>query len=107
MELSNVFPIREVFNSSFNAVVQFARDLQRSGSDIIVEEDLAAIFGRARVNSKIVEQFKKNILQNPSFVSLYKDCEIGLDRRLGPTVNRAIQHKDRGYLPTVIQLFMR
>ena len=105
-ELSHVFSVREVVKSTFNAAVQFAGDLQKSGSDIIVEEALAAIFGRGRVNSKIVEQFKKNILRNPSFVSLYKDCEIGLDTRPGPTVNRAIQYKDRGYLSTVIQLSM-
>ena len=106
LELSHVFPIREVVKSSYNTLLQFARDLQKSGSDIVVEEDLAAIFGRGRVNSVIVTKFKENILQNASFVSVYKDCEIGLDTRPGPTVSRALQDKDRGYLSTVIQLSM-
>ncbi len=106
LELSHVFPIREVVKSSYNTLLRFAHDLQKSGSDIVVEEDLAAIFGRGRVNSETVKKFKQNILQNAPFVSLYKDCEIGLDTRPGPTVSRAIQDKDRGYLSTVTQLSM-
>ena len=106
LELSNVFPLGEVVKSSFQAAVRFARDLQNSGSDIIVEEDLAVIFGRGRADAEIVEKFKKDVLKSASLVPLYKNCEIGLDTRPGPTVNRAIQHKDRGYLSTVIQLSM-
>ena len=106
LELSNVFPIREAVQVTFDTVVNFARNLQKSGSDIIVEEDLATIFGRGRISLPIEQMFKKDILINHTFVPIHEKCEIGLDTPLGPSISRALQPKDSGYLSTVIQLSM-
>ncbi|KAL9114815.1 MAG: hypothetical protein Q9187_007400, partial [Circinaria calcarea] len=106
IELTNVFPVREMVKSTFDHVVSFARELQKSGSDLIVEEDLAALFGRGRIMPDFIEQFKRVTLKDTRIIPLYRDSQIVLDSRPGPTVTRAFRDDDPGYLATVIQLSM-
>ena len=108
IELSNVFPVGELVRHAggalYNQVLNFAHDLQKSGSDLVVEEDLVAIFGRARINTEIERQFREDVLQNTTIVKFHDGSGLNLDARPGPTISCAIADKDPRYLSTVIQL---
>jgi hypothetical protein len=108
LELTNIFPIREVVrnisNPLYAKILSFARDLRKSGSDLLVEEDLAAIFGRALINRDLEESFRKDVIQNSTIVPFHNGCSLVLDPGPGPTISRALQPGDRYYLSTVIQL---
>ncbi|KAL8824902.1 MAG: hypothetical protein Q9191_004741 [Dirinaria sp. TL-2023a] len=104
VELTNSFPAREIAGQAYHRVLGFARDLKRSGSDLVVEEDLAATFGRGQVNKEVEKRFKAAVLRNTHLHPLYRNSEVGLDTRAGPTLNRAITDPDRYYMSTVIQL---
>ena len=86
--------------------MSFLRELRKSGSDLLVEEDLAAIFGRARINREVEDIFKNNIVRDTAIVPIHEDSNSSLVLSVGsgPTVNRAITSKDRFYIFTVIQL---
>ena len=88
----------------YTQVINFARDLRKSGSDLIIEEDLAVIFGRGRIVEDVLQRFKKDILRSTSISPLYHGCDIVLDQGPGPTVRRAIQNTDQYYMSAVIQL---
>ena len=49
LELAQLFPIRAGIETAADRLLQYARDLRKSGSDILVEKDLADIFGRANI----------------------------------------------------------
>lgn len=101
LELSNIFPIRTVVESAATQLLNFARDLRRSGSDIVVEEDLAAVFGRGRINQELEDKFR-DAVKVQTFVPLTRGGEIRLDSGPGPTMHRAL--KERRYFATVVQL---
>ena len=101
LELLNVFPIRGAIDSAASQLLKFARDLQRSSSDIVVEEDLAAIFGRGRINVELEDKFK-NTVKVQTFTPLSHGSNVRLDSGPGPTLHRALS--ERRYLATVIQL---
>ena len=73
LELSNVFPIRSAVDSEINWLIQFARDLRKSGSDIVVEEDLAAVFGRGIINSEVEDKFRE-VVKIQTFLPLAVPC---------------------------------
>ena len=108
LELTKIFPLREVVEGTgryaLDKFLELARNLRNSGSDFLVEEDLADIFGRGRINPQIEEDFRKNILQDSKIIPIHKQSVLALSTGAGPTVNRAIQNVDRGYLATIIQL---
>lgn len=86
-------------------LINFARDLRKSVSDIIVEGDLANIFGRRMIVSKLEDDFKNVVTKNINKVTqLYPQCEVVLKPGPVPTINRAMAAENRRYLATVIQL---
>jgi hypothetical protein len=101
LELAKLIPVRSALTYTAESVISLARELRRSGSDILVEEDLEAIFGRARIVPSVETHFK-DVVKIASFVPLHPGSEIILDAGPGATVRRAL--KDRYYLATVIQL---
>ena len=101
LELSKVFPIGKGVEAVASQLLGYARDLRRSGSDIVVEEDLKDIFGRGRVVSELEEKFK-SLVKTQNFTVLHKGCEVRLDSGPGPTMILALQNRPR--LSTVIQL---
>ena len=103
LELSRVTPIKDVANSTYQKVLEYARQVRMSGSDIVVEEDLATLFGQVRVSPELEEQYRQ-VVKIQRFVPLYKGCEIRLDAGAGPTVQHAL--KNRAYMATVMQLSM-
>ncbi|MCJ1285368.1 hypothetical protein MMC26_004708 [Xylographa opegraphella] len=104
LELTKIFPIREVAGSVYNKVMNYARDLRKTGSDLVVEEDLAAIFGRGRLEASLELKFREEVLKDMDFIPIQHGSEIGVDTRPGPTLNRALREKDRYYLSAVVQL---
>lgn len=104
LELTNLFPAREIAGQAYHRILGFARDLARSGSDLVVEEDLAATFGRGQIDKEVERQFKTDILRDTQIHPLYRNSEVCLDTRPGPTINRAVTDPDRYYMSTIVQL---
>jgi hypothetical protein len=89
--------------TGFRAALDLARDLKNSGSDIVVEEDLAALFGRNLIEPEIAENFSKTILPKGARYSIFSESiPIVLWNGPSATVNRALKNKE--YFPMVIQI---
>ncbi|KIN02959.1 hypothetical protein OIDMADRAFT_178728 [Oidiodendron maius Zn] len=104
VELTNVFGGAAAAVSAVKDLISFSRELKKSGSDIVVEEDLADIFGRGRVVPDLKAKFKEVILARTGITPIHGDCVIQLQYGPGPTVNRAFTDQGGRYLSTVIQL---
>ncbi|KAI4214062.1 MAG: hypothetical protein LQ351_003466 [Letrouitia transgressa] len=104
LELAQVFNLGAIVKTGATAFLDFARELRKSGSDIVVEEDLADNFGRGRIVPQLEESFRKEVVANATITPVYAGSEISLCSGPGPTVLRALKEKDRKYLSTVIQL---
>ena len=108
LELTNIFPagsmIRHLEGSVYQQIMTLARDLRKSGPNILVEEHSAAIFGRARIEADIEDRFKALVLLDTTIIQLHGNSSLALSVGPGPTVGRAFASKDRFYLSTIIQL---
>ena len=101
LEITRLVPMRLVESKTYETVMSLARDLQNSGSDIVIEEDLADVFGRNRISSKFASSFTTVIKQ--SGTTIHPLCEgISLVGGVGPTVGRAFKHTP--YFSTIVQL---
>jgi len=100
VELATVFPVREAVAGGAESLVSLVRAMRRSGSDFLVEEDLAAIFGRGRIESSLESSFR-DAVKDASFTPLYANSVINLETA-GPTIGRAL--RNRYYMSSVIQL---
>jgi hypothetical protein len=103
VELSNIFPVKDIVRSGISQAVSFARNLRKSGSDIVVEEDLAAVFGRGRVSTDLERLFKTQV-QQLQIKPLYDGAEVELRHGPGITMRRAFQ--DTRYFAAVLTLSM-
>ena len=101
LELAKVFPIREALNNGVRQLAKLVRALKRHGSDFLVEEDLADIFGRGKIEPSLEKSFR-DVVKAPLIESLYAESPISLDAGPGATVGRAL--KDPFYISCVIQL---
>jgi hypothetical protein len=107
LELSRIFPVGDLVTSATKPLLDFARSLRKSGSDILVEEDLMNVFGRGRIENKIEEEFKRVVrMSSKKGETLYSGSVLRLETGPGPTVVRALGPKHRQYLSTVLQLSM-
>ena len=50
LDLSSIFPVRALADGTASKVMALARDLRKSGSDLVVEEDLAEVFGKGKIS---------------------------------------------------------
>ena len=101
LELAKILPVRAAISYSAELLVNLVRELKRSGSDFLVEEDLAAIFGRGKIMASLENNFR-DVVKDASFTPLRAQSPIILDAGPGATLGRAL--KDRYYMSTVIQL---
>lgn len=101
LELSKLLPVQSAISHTAESLINLARELRRSGSDILVEEDLAAIFSRGKIVSSVETHFK-DVVKVASFTPLHPGSQIILNAGPGPTLNRAFN--DRYYMTAVIQL---
>lgn len=101
LELSKILPIRSVISYSAESIINLFRALRRTGSDFLVEEDLAAIFGRVKIEDSLEKEFR-DVVKIASITPLHAESSIVLDAGPGQTLLRAL--KDRYYMALVIQL---
>ena len=101
LELAKAFPISSVTENIGSKVLQYARALRVSGSDIVVEADLAEVFGRGKIVHELEQNFRK-VVKVQRFTSLRDGCEISLDSGAGPTILHSF--RDNGYSSAIIQL---
>lgn len=101
LELARILPtVGRATNQAADAIMRRARDLRHSGSDIVVEEDLANVFGRCRISLALTSSFKTVVTNSTSNVPLLE--RITLQGGPGPTVIRAFQ--ETPYFAMVVQL---
>ncbi|KAL8894945.1 MAG: hypothetical protein Q9207_008358 [Kuettlingeria erythrocarpa] len=101
VELTRLLPpIGWAANKTVNAIMSRARELRHSGSDIVVEEDLAGVFGRCTISPPLASSFKTLVAKSTSNISLLEG--IVLQGGPGPTILRALQEPP--YFAMVIQL---
>lgn len=112
LELANILPIRNIVSAvttaTWSTVLNLARNLKRSGSDLLVEEDLCNVFGRVTIDHTLSKTFLVEILKDTKLVEL-PNKNIELSAGAGPTLNRAIERyrleiPDESLLATFIQL---
>ena len=96
--------LSRLIQTGTNKLLQFARSVRKTGSDIIVEEDLADIFGRGRIVPAARNAFKDEVLRNTNILPLFKDSQLELSSGAGVTLNRALVDKNPKYLSAIIQL---
>ena len=98
LELSRLVPLSLVSSEAAQAVMRLAGDLQNAGSDIVIEEDLAGLLGRARISQQFTGSFKTAGLRS-GFTKL---CDgLVLQSGSGSTVVRSFQHTP--YFSMVVQ----
>ncbi|KAL8947809.1 MAG: hypothetical protein Q9222_005948 [Ikaeria aurantiellina] len=101
VELTRLLPpIKWATSKAGKAIMSRARELRQSGSDIVVEEDLASVFGRCRVSTALTSSFKTLVTRSSSNASLIES--ITLQGGPGPTISRAFQEPP--YFAMVVQL---
>jgi hypothetical protein len=107
LELANVIPIQKAANSFLSYTIQqtfdLARRLKNSGSDILVQADLTAVFGRVWIDDAVTKSFKDVIIKNSQIIAS-SSPSIEFHVGVGPTVDLAFTNSDRGPLATIIQL---
>lgn len=101
LEATSLVPLAlTAANKAAGALMNLARDLQNSGSDIVVEEDLANAFGRSHIAPQFASSFKTIILEHREATPLVEG--IFIQSGPGPTVTRALKHPP--YFSMVVQL---
>jgi len=101
VELTNLLPFRSLISTASRGLIHLVRDLRKSGSDIVAEEDLAEIFGRNRIESRFASTFRTAVKKS-AIHRLSEIAEIVLEAGAGPTVKRSLN--EQAYSSTVIQL---
>jgi hypothetical protein len=101
LELTKFIPLDLLGSKATEAVINLAKSLQNSGSDLLVEHDLATIFGRCRLSPQMQSSFRTLVAQSRTEPTVLYES-IFLTSGPGPTVARAM--KDPPYLSMVVQL---
>ncbi|MCJ1226978.1 hypothetical protein MMC12_003633 [Toensbergia leucococca] len=100
LEVTRLVPLKYLADKASQAIINYARVLDHSGSDIVVENDLVEAFGRSQISSTLSSTFKNVVKSSTSSTSLWDD--ITLQGGPGPTVDRALQQPP--FFSMVIQL---
>ena len=91
-------------SSAPKAFLDLARSLQKSGSDLVTEEDVVLVFGRNQLEPKFENSFKEVLRQSSQQTILSQALNIIIEGGPGPTVQRAMKHP--AHFATVVQLSM-
>ena len=101
LELTRLLPqIGWAADKAISRIISHARELRQSGSDIVVEEELAHVFGRCKISDTLTSSFKTIVAKSNSNVPLLE--AITLSGGPGPTVIRAFQ--ETPYFAMVVQI---
>ena len=90
-----------MIESAGSKLIDYARVLRKSGSDIVVEADLAEVFGRGKIEHEIEQKFRE-VVKVQNFTFLRNGCEVSLDSGAGPTILNAL--RDPWHISIIIQL---
>ncbi|KAL8823647.1 MAG: hypothetical protein Q9191_005671 [Dirinaria sp. TL-2023a] len=101
VELTKLIPLGPLASIAGKSIVQFIRELQASGSDIVTEEGLAEVFGRNRIDSRFESTFRTAVRQS-AIHHVADIAELVIEGGPGPTVRRSL--KDPIYFRTIVQL---
>ena len=58
LELGSLVPLVRIVNVASKSLLGLVRSFKKSGSDIVTEHDLAAVFGRVRVEEAFARTFE-------------------------------------------------
>lgn len=86
LELTSLVPV--ILNQAQAGITWLARELRNSGSDIVVEEDLAQLFGRCYITPNMSRTFRAVVGQSNNVSTLA--AGLALFSGPGPTVKRAL-----------------
>ena len=100
-ELTKAFPVGRVIQSIGSKIWQLALDLRKSNSDIVVEAELASLFGRGKIQSELAVTFK-SVVHLGDIVPLHSKSDIALDSTPGATLRNALDNPY--FFSTVVQL---
>lgn len=100
-EVTKAFPVRALVEAAGSRLLKYAKDLRKSGSDIVVEADLDELLDRGKVNSEIEAKFK-NVVKVQKFTPLRPECEVTLDS--GPSTTVLSAFRGSQHFATIIQL---
>ena len=111
VELTNLKPVRRFLDEATTRVVEFATELKKSGSDIVVEVNLAEAFGGVRITHAVEEKFR-SLLKHGNIKHISSDgtqpfVQMVLKSGPGPTVLHAVaeaNNSNQSFLNAVIQL---
>ncbi|KAI4284431.1 MAG: hypothetical protein L6R35_004915 [Caloplaca aegaea] len=101
LELSKLLPLGALIPASSRALVRLLRDLQASGSDFLTEQDLAAVFGRSRIEQRFASTFRTAV-KTSVVHRVVNIAELVIEGGAGPTVRRGLS--EPAYFSTIVQL---
>ena len=101
VELTKLVPCGPLAAVVGRGFLNLLRELQTSGSDIVTEEDLAAILGRNRIDPRFESTFRTAI-KHSAIHRVADIAELMIEAGAGPTVRRSL--KEPVYFNTVLQL---
>lgn len=101
VELTKLVPFGSLINTASRGLINLVRELHKSGSDIVAEQDLAEILGRNRIESKFASTFRTAVKKS-TIHRLSEAAEIVLEAGAGPTVKRSMT--EQAYSSMIIQL---
>lgn len=101
VELTKLVPFGSLINTASRGLINLVRELHKSGSDIVAEQDLAEIFGRNRIENKFASTFRTAVKKS-TIHRLSEAAEIVLEAGAGPTVKRSLT--EHAYSSMIIQL---
>ncbi|KAF1948099.1 hypothetical protein CC80DRAFT_459694, partial [Byssothecium circinans] len=79
VELTRLFEplVTGAAKNALSDVVSWAKSVRKAGSDVTVEMDLAAVFGRGRIEPALEDSFQKALskLESPGVDGIYRTLE--------------------------------
>jgi hypothetical protein len=111
-ELTNVLPLKEIAVDIYDTVVDYigAKKYRNDGSDILVEEELAAVFGRGWIQRDIENDWRKLLAkpgtfkpESPRLLFPLSRIEFRDDKTI--VAQRAVMSKENKYLGTLVTLY--
>ena len=93
LELTRLPKLAKTGSSFVTSVINHARELRKTGSDIVTEADLNSVFGRAKIEENFLGKYR-DAVKIRDFALLYEGSQLGLDSGAGPTVQHALRQPD-------------
>lgn len=100
-DITSLVPIVPILSVASRGLLDLVRDFQKSGSDLVTENDLAEVFGRNYISPQFASTFKTAVRKS-AIHRLAGIAEIILEAGAGPTVRNAVEQA--AFFPMLVQL---